>query len=293
MENEKIYGVEAEQPTAEQVLPTEEITDDSDIKDTDVFEEAETEEEIGVDLESTEEEIAEEEPPKKQVEKQLTQADIDKIVQKRIEEQTKAKQKAKIEVDEYEKLLKGALKGLINDGESAKDAAIRIAAENEGVTVDEYKTRIKEQSELKEYKQSKEADAAAQAKAEHLAEIKKLYPDLKADSIEQIPNFEAYKALMIANDSLDVKHKLTPSMAFAAANIGNLKNLSKASDEEFQKQYAINASKEHLKATGTRTVASTLKPIPASEKAEWDSYQQYTGCSDKEKIIAYNKAKQL
>lgn len=262
MENEKIYGEEAEQPTAEETIMPDILEDEEEFEEEiENIEDTPNEEE---DQEETLEEIAlEDDEAEKPEKKPPTQKEIDKIIQNRIREENRAKKAAQLKNDELLKIAKDALKGLINDGESVETALKRIAAENLNMTLDEYDNKVTEEAELREFKLTKEQRDIENAKALHLAQIKKAYPTITATRIEEIPNYAAYRELMLTG-------KLSPVKAFLAANVETISALQKTdTEEEYARQRALNDSKAHIRATNSRTVASTMSPIPKDEYEYW------------------------
>lgn len=268
MENEKIYGEEAEQPTAEETITPDILEDEEEfeeeienIEDTPNEEEdqEETLEEIALEDDETEKEENAEKPEKKPP----TQEEIDKIIQNRIREENKAKKAAQLKNEELLRIAKDALKGLINDGENVETALKRIAAENLNMTPDEYDNKVTEEAELREFKLTKEQRDIENAKALHLSQIKKAYPTIAATRIEEIPNYAAYRELMLTG-------KLSPEKAFMAANVETILALQKTdTEEEYARQRALNDSKAHIRATSSRMVASTMSPIPKDEYEYW------------------------
>ena len=133
------------------------------------------------ELEDSQEE-EQEEPPK-------DQRSIDEIVKKRVSEITKVKNTAKQEAEiakkqkaEIERLAQKALKDISGTEEDVIEALTKLAAENEGLTVEEYKRKLQDEQLLEEYKRSRVTEEAQKAKAQHLAEIKNRFPDVEAQS---------------------------------------------------------------------------------------------------------------
>jgi hypothetical protein len=165
--------------------------------------------------------------------------------------------------------------------EDVIEALTKLAAENEGLTVEEYKRKLQDEQLLEEYKRSRVTEEAQKAKAQHLAEIKNRFPDVEAQSIEQLPNYEKYRKLMMTN-------LFSPSEAFEMVYD---KTKSNKAQGEYERQKALNESKEHLRSINPKTVVGALKPIP---KSEYEVYRRvFPNLSEKDLVKKYWDSKKL
>jgi hypothetical protein len=120
---------------------------------------------------------------------------------------------------------------------------------------------LKDEELIEEAKRIKENQITTSHEAirkSHLEEIKKAYPTIEAESIDKIPNFKKFKALMATNEFNALE-------AFEIAN----RDISQNKSDEYERQKALNDSREHLKSINSRTVANSLQPIPKSEYEVW------------------------
>lgn len=278
MELDKVYGEEEvtepvtttkEEPTIEPAVEE----DEEDFSDSADYEE--------IDLEDSED------TPTEEPEKVVDQKKIDEIIQRRtkelIEGKNTAKKEAEKAVKELETMKALARKGLadfIEEGEEPIDAIKRMAAEAEGITVEEYEEKLEQERLIAEYKKTKEIDVIRQLKSEHLNAIKSVYTNVEVEAIEQIPNYSRYKKLMSTS-------QFTPLEAFEMANA---KGMSTA-EEEYARQKALNDSKSHIRATQTNKAPIALTPIPASSYEFWKG--AYPDLSEKDLVKKYNQSKKL
>jgi len=267
MGNVNVYGVEAEEIIQPVIEEGNEDLIDEDIEP----EEAQEEEEIL--LEDNEEEKA------------FSQEHIDSIIKKRTSELSKKRneaqeraEKAEKKLKELEKLVKKSMPDFIPEGEDTEKVLRKMAAENEGVSVEELEKRIADEDLISEYKLSKEAERVRAIKEKDLNSIKALYP-IEVKAIEEIPNYGTFSRLMMTG-------QFTAVEAFKLANPTSAK-----AETEYARQKALNESKSHIRATNTRTVSTALKPIPASE---YDNYKAaYPKATEKELLQIYKKSKEL
>ena len=310
--NKDIYGVEESVEPAdtsnleeqEEFAPDTEIVEEQEDIETKEQESEEEDEDLEADFdndedydieeeedEEGEESIEQEKPleedkPKK---KELTQEDIDKIVQKRIDQENKSKKKAKKEKSLIERIAKDALKGIAPANENSLEAMKQVAADNLGITLEEYESQLKQEEELAEYKEYKETQEKQKKNQEvntiksmHLQEIKSIDPKLKATKIEDIPNFAKFAALMRTEMfSAKEAYKATRALEKPESN----------AEEEYEKQRALRDSKNHMRSTKPRTVAPRVKPIPQSD---YEAYRAaYPDLTERELIKKYHASKNL
>lgn len=271
-----ITGVEVtEEPTVvteELAEQQEELLEDDFIEEEDQGN-SEAEEEIEEQVEPLEEEIIIPEP---------TQKVIDEAVSKRLSEISKQKNEANEEArthkEKYEEFLESAKDGIaffMEEGESVEDALFRLAAENKGLTVEQYKAELQQKKELKTFQESKRAEHIKAAFAKDLSLIKQAYPDVKVDDLRQITRFDEFTRLMSTNIyTADKAYGIVYADEIAASR---------------QQQKILNESRSHLQSTSPRTIATSRPPVSTAEIEIWRG--AYPNLSQKELIAKIRASK--
>lgn len=221
------------------------------------------------DDEFFEEEIIEEEEVAKQPEVAETktvdpkiQPIIDEVVAKRLAEITKQKseitEKLTAQKNQFNEVMSRTEKAIAAfklEGESTEDALIRLAAEHEGISVDEYRKRETKEAEEKAVKERQRSEAKQAIFNRDLALIKSVHPELKINSVYELPKFNDFAKLMSTNLYTAVE----------AYEIVNAKELALAAN----KQKILNDSKQHLRSANPGAVASSQVPVTRTEIEMW------------------------
>lgn len=272
--DEIITGVEV---TEEPTVVTEELAEQQEeLLEDDFIEEeeqgnSEAEEESEERVEPLEEEI-----------KEPTQKVIDEAVSKRLSEISKQKNEANEEArthkEKYEEFLESAKDGIasfMEEGETVEEALFRLAAENKGVTVEQYKAELQHKKELKTFQESKRAEHIKAAFAKDLSLIKQAYPDVKVDDLRQITRFDEFTRLMSTNIyTADKAYGIVYADEITASR---------------QQQKILNESRSHLQSTSPRTIATSRPPVSTAEIEIWRG--AYPNLSQKELISKIRASK--
>ena len=263
--------VEEESEQELEKAPEEEV--ELDFTEEDFEEKEEIDEEI--DLENQAEPPKKPQPAKVDAETQKT---IDDAVSKRLSEISKQKNKATEDLDTFKMSVEESLKGFLEEGETVEDALMRLGAENEGISVDAFKTKIKAiQEEKSAQKQKIETQIRAQ-RDKDLNTIKQIYPNVTAQKIEDIDEFPAFAKLM----------QTGLYAATEAYELVNAKRIA-ADTKAYQKQKALNDSRAHLRATNTQSIAPSVAPVSKFEYENWKAC--YPKLSEKELIAKIRNSK--
>lgn len=270
-----ITGVEV---TEEPTVVTEELAEQQEELLEDDFIE---EEEQGNS--EAEEESEEQIEPLEEEDKKPEQKVIDEAVSKRLSEISKQKNEANEEAkkhkEKYEEFLESAKDGIaafMEEGETVEDALFRLAAENKGLTVEQYKAELQQKKELKTLQESKKAEQAKAVFAKDLSLIKQAYPEVNVEDLKQLSRFSEYAKLMSTN-------LYTADKAYSIVYADEIANSR-------QQQKILNESRSHLQSSSPRTIAPSIPAVSKAEMAVWRG--GYPNLTDKEliaKIRAHKK----
>ena len=291
MENEKDIELEDEVIEAEEVVDAsdEELVDENPDDKNDefdydadgniiipepVFEDDDDEEVIIEDdaeekQDETEDEGEEEEPASEEV---VKPADTD----------TKDKDEIERLKREYEALksqTKDTLSKLGIESDDEMGGLVKLAAEAEGKTTEEY-LKQREEAAQNEAAQRMLKNAAYQKMiAEDLAAIHAAYPETKKyDSVEKFPNFKRFGELRDAGN--------TPVEAFAATHANEIGK----SIAESTRQQSLNDTKNHLKSNVPKK-AKQDAPVRMT-KGELEQWRNlFPHMTDKQILAHYRKTK--
>lgn len=160
--------------------------------------------------------------------------------------------------------------------EGVIDAMIKLAAEASDKTPEEYKAEIEAMAEAKREEQRKIDAEFERVSSLDLAELKKIYPELKdVKNVKELSNWEDFGRLRAMGFSAPVAYKMvaTPKARTEEANPSSVnKNLG--------------GTKDHLK-TATGKTARGGTSMPKSELASWR--QMFPEKSDAEIQKLYEK----
>lgn len=273
---EKITGVEVtEEPTVvteDQAEQQEELFEDDFIEE-DKQGNFEDDMEIEEAIEPLEEEIKDQEP---------TQKVIDEAVSKRLSEISKQKNEANEEArkhkEKYEEFLESAKDGIaafMEEGETVEEALFRLAAENKGITVEQYKTELQQKKELNTLQESKREEQKKAVFAKDLSLIKQAYPEVKIDDLKQLTRFNEFTRLMSTNIyTADKAYGIVYADEITASR---------------QQQKILNESRSHLQSTSPRTIAVDRPPVTRAEIEIWRG--AYPNLTDKALVAKIRASK--
>lgn len=197
-----------------------------------------------------------------------------KAPDERDEEIARLKRKA----EEQDRLIMDALAKIGVEAKDGHSALIKLAAEAEGVTEEEY---VKKREESERKQEAEEFMARAkfeQKKARDLAAVHAAYPETrKYKDVEEFPNFKRFAYLC--------DHGNTPEEAYISAH-----------REEYTEQVAravrkssLGGTKDHLKSAVPKGVSGGSVTMTRAELKEWR--EMFPHMSDKEIVALYKKTK--
>ena len=177
-----------------------------------------------------------------------------------------------------EKQSKDTLKKLGVDTDDAMTGLIKLAAEADEISPEEYvrrKTEAERNEEARRFLQASEFQKKIKA---DLAEVQAAYPETKAyDHITKIPNFKRFA------ECRDLG--LSPKEAFIAANPDSVR----AHVATAAKKQSLNETKSHLKPVVSKESKDTSTKISKKELSEYR--ELFPNMSDKEIVSLYRQAK--
>ena len=180
--------------------------------------------------------------------------------------------------DDREALIKDALKKMGIDEEDVDKALIRLGADAEGISPEEYTKQIAETKRKAEAERLYMQVMLEKKIAEDIAQLHAEFPETKdITKLEQIPNVKRFAELRDAG--------LSAREAYVAANIDAQRDHIAKS----VRQQNINASKSHLTSNVPKSSRDTSIKI---SRAEMDQLRDlFADMSDKEIIALYKKTK--
>jgi hypothetical protein len=187
--------------------------------------------------------------------------------------------KLKKEFDNREALIKDALKKMGIDEDDVEKAILRLGAEAEGITPEEYGKEIAEKRRKEEAERVYAQVMLEKKIADDIAALRAEFPEMKdVTKLEQIPNARRFAELRDAG--------LTAREAYVAANFNAQREAIAAS----VRQAVTNSSKDHLVSNVPRASkdTSTVKISRADMEQLRDLFPDK---SDKEIIALYKKTK--
>lgn len=186
--------------------------------------------------------------------------------------------KLKKQYDDREALIKDALKKMGIEEDDVEQALIRLGADAEGISPEEY-AKQREEAKRKEAAERLYAEVLLEKKiAEDLAILHAEFPETKAiTKLEQIPNARRFAELR------DIG--VSAREAYVAANIDAHRDRIAKS----VRQQSINATKSHLKSNVPIASKDTSVKISRSDMEQLRDL--FPNKSDKEIIALYKKTK--
>ena len=180
--------------------------------------------------------------------------------------------------DDRESIIKDVLKAMGIESANIDEGLLRLAADAEDMTVEEYTKKRNEKRTLEEAQKFYREAMMEKMVQSDLNELHTLFPETKnVLKFENIPNCRRYAELR--DKGLSVKE------AYSAANPDGRRDAIASS----VKQQTINASKSHLKSNVPIASKDTSVKITRGEMAQMRDL--FTDKSDKELIALYKKTK--
>lgn len=186
--------------------------------------------------------------------------------------------KLKRQYDDREALIKDALKKMGIEEENVEQALIRLGADAEGISPEEY---AKQMADTKRKAEAERVYAQVMLEkkiAEDIAQLHAEFPETKdITKLEQIPNARRFAELRDAG--------LSAREAYVAANIDAQRDHIAKS----VRQQNINATKSHLTSNVPKSSRDTSIKISRAEMEQLRDL--FPNASDKEIIALYKKTK--
>jgi hypothetical protein len=180
--------------------------------------------------------------------------------------------------DDREAIIKDALKSMGIDTDNVDEGLLQLAADAEGVSVEEYTKQRNEKRATEEAKRLYRQVMMEKMVQSDLNELHSLFPETKTVTrFENIPNCRRYAELR--DKGLSVKE------AYSAANADARREAIASS----VKQQTINASKSHLKSNVPIASKDTSIKITRAEMEQMRDL--FPNKSDKELVALYKKTK--
>lgn len=184
----------------------------------------------------------------------------------------------KAQVAEYERLAKSALSKMGVNAKDGKSALIKLAAEAEGISEEEYVKKHAEDAKNEEARRFMQAAKFNEKKARDLAAVQAAYPDAKKyKDVEEFPNFKRFAYLC--------DHGSTPEEAYIAAHRMQVAE----SVAQSVKQQSLNGTKDHIKSTVPKGAKNNQTTMTKAELSQWKD--MFPHLSTKEIIALYRKTK--
>lgn len=184
----------------------------------------------------------------------------------------------KAQVAEYERLAKSALSKMGVNAKDGKSALIKLAAEAEGISEDEYVKKHAEDAKNEEARKFMQTAKFNEKKARDLAAVHAAYPETKKyKSVEEFPNFKRFAYLC--------DHGSTPEEAYIAAHRKQVTE----SVAQSVKQQSLNGTKDHIKSAVPKGAKNNQTTMTKAELKEWK--EMFPELSTKEVIALYERTK--
>ena len=259
----------------EEDIEVENETEDLDLDSDDESEEEEIDEASEDELEYDEDgNVIEAEATESSAENVNENVDESNAVDKTNNEYDSLKKK----YDDREALIRDALKSVGIDEKDLDQGLAKLAADAEGVGVDEYLKKRAETMQAEEAKKYYEQMMLDRMVEKDLNELHSLFPETKnINKFESVPNVKRYAELRDLG--------LSVAEAYNAANPGARREAIASS----VRQQSINASKSHLKSNVPISAKDTSIKISRSDMEQMRDL--FPDKSDKELIALYKKTK--
>ena len=179
-----------------------------------------------------------------------------------------------------EKQTKDALEKLgvkIEPGESVMDTLVKISAEAEGISPDEYRKKLEEKRQSEAGMKLLKQAAFEKMASEDLAALHSEFPETKKyNHIREIPNFKRFGELRDMG--------VPAAEAYSAANA----SVIRAEAADIAKRQSLSESKKHLRSNVPKGSKETALTMPKKTLEEWRYL--FPKLTDKQIIERYREA---
>lgn len=184
------------------------------------------------------------------------------------------------ESDALKAQIRATLKALGLEEEDTVEGLQRIAAEAQGISLEEYQKGAKEQSELQAAKDLIRRAKEEKMMADDLAAIQKAFPFAREyKSMRDLPHIREFAKLLGDTDG-----KITVVDAFAATHV----DLIMKKTAEASKRTSLDGTKNHLKSSAPKKAKDGGGAMKKSELAQWR--EDFPNLTDKEIIELYKQS---
>lgn len=174
---------------------------------------------------------------------------------------------------EFEAQSKATLSKLGIEGDSPMEGLIKLAAEADGVTPEQYKKQLADAAAKKSAADARQA----QIEIDDLIALKAVYPELKdTQSIRDIPNFLNFGKFRDMG--------LNPKEAYSAANPDGIREGVAAS----VKAQSLAGTKDHIKSNVPKASKDNSMRMPKATLEEWRGI--FPKKSDKELVALWKQS---
>ena len=191
------------------------------------------------------------------------------------------KENLKAELARYKAQARDTLEKLgvkLNEGDDLLDGLVKLAAEADDSTPEEYLKKKTEEQELEAARQLIAQQKGEAIRRADLEELHRLFPETSEyDDISKLPNFKRFGELRV--------NGLTAEEAYSASHSGAIKNAA----AEKAKKNTLAGTKSHLKSSVPEGAKNDEITISRQEIAEMR--ELYPGMSDKEIASLYKRVK--
>ena len=182
----------------------------------------------------------------------------------------------KKQLAERDRLIRDTLKMLGEDENAGSAGLEKLAAESEGISVEEYRKKRAEEVRAEETKRLARQQAFEEKIRADLKEVQDNFPDAKAyNSVYDLPNSARFRELRDLG--------LSPREAYAAANPDR-----STTRETVARRQSLNETKSHLRSSVPKGSKDTSAHIP---RGELERYREMLpDASDSEILNLYKRA---
>lgn len=193
-------------------------------------------------------------------------------------ERDEEKEALRRQLEEYKNQTRDTLKTLgVSESDGLK-GLVKLAAEAEGLTEEEYLEKRAQARRIEQERLAQQRSAFEERMQRDLAQIHAEYPETrKYSSPEQFPNFKRFGQLMDAG--------ATPAEAYVASHPDSIKESAATS----ARQSSLNETKQHIRSSVPKGAKKEGVHMPKGELAQWR--EMFPHKSDKEIIELYKETK--
>ena len=178
------------------------------------------------------------------------------------------------------KLARDALKKLGVETDDVESGLVKIAAEADGISEDEYRQRIAREQQVNQAMRLLQRTEFEKKMAADLAAVQAEYPDTKKyKSVMDFPGFRRFAELRDKG--------VTPTEAYAASHRAETAAEASRRAADAVRQRSLNGTKKHLRSNVPQGVKGSGVRMSRSELDSWR--ELFPGKSDKEIVALYKK----